>query len=131
MSEANRRVTGYYPYYSVGNLSVMAALGAGGARTTRPHRYAQALDKGHGSYEKNITPLFSSLLIFLSHTFSSSTPLSLSLSLHQLNTMNYDFHLRIIEVLCLHLSRSTPLRKAPTIDHYLHRIIPTTLRTRG
>ena len=37
----------------------------------------------------------------------------------QLNTNNSDLSLRIIQTLCLHLSRSTPLRKTLTINHYL------------
>ena len=49
----------------------------------------------------------------------SSIKLS-SLSFLQLNTINHDLHLRIIQTLCLHLSRSTPLRKTLTVNHCLH-----------
>ena len=38
---------------------------------------------------------------------------------HQLITINHGLHLRLIQTLCLHLSRFTPLRKTLTVDHYL------------
>ena len=47
-----------------------------------------------------------------------STQPSSSLSFHQLITINYDLHLRIIQTSCLRLSRSTPLRKNLTVNHY-------------
>jgi len=42
----------------VGNHSVMTALDAGCARSTRPHWYAYALAKGRASYQKVFTLLF-------------------------------------------------------------------------
>jgi len=44
--------------------------------------------------------------------FTSSS----SLSFLQRITINSDLHLRIIQTLCLHLSRSTPLRKTLTVN---------------
>ena len=69
------------------------------------------------------TPLSVSLC-FLSALFLSSFlfPLftsSSSLSFLRLNIINYDLHLRIIQTLCLHFSRSTPLRKILTVNHFL------------
>ena len=60
----------------VGNLSAMAALDAGCARTTRPHWYTYSLVNGRASYENVFTPLFVyffSFLFFLSHLLSSFT----------------------------------------------------------
>ena len=37
---------------------------------------------------------------------------------YQLITINNDLHLRLIQTLCLYSSRSTPLRKTPTVDHH-------------
>ena len=37
----------------------------------------------------------------------------------KLITFGYDLHFLIIQNLCLHLSRSTPLRKTLTVNHYL------------
>ena len=56
--------------------------------------------------------LFVSSFLFLLHFF-------LKPSFLQLNTINHDLHLRIIQVLCLHFSRSTPLRKTLTVNHCL------------
>ena len=53
--------------------------------------------------------------ILFSFHFTSSSRLSFP----QLNTINYDPHLRIIRTFCLRLSRSTPLRKTLTVNHYL------------
>ena len=60
----------------------------------------------------SLSPVLS--LLFSFHFTSSS-----SLSFLQLNTINYDLHLRIIQTLRLHLSRATPLRKTLTVNHYL------------
>ena len=69
------------------------------------------------------TPLSVSFRFLSGHSLSSSFlfPLhfSSSLSILQLNTINYDLHLRIIQTLCLHLSNSTPLNKTLTANHYL------------
>ena len=47
----------YSKRHNVGNCSVMAALDAGCARTSRPHWYAYALVKGRLGYENVFTPL--------------------------------------------------------------------------
>ena len=59
-------------------------------------------------------PLVLSLSLSFFHFTSSS-----SLSFHQLITINYDLHLYIVQTLCFHLSRSTPLRTTLTVNHYL------------
>ena len=59
------------------------------------------------------------LFLSLSSSFLFPFTSSSSLAFLQLNTINYDLHLRIIQTLCLHLSRSTPLRKTLTVNHYL------------
>ena len=84
----------------------MAALDAGCGRISRAHQYTQVLAKGRASYEKGFT-LFLSFLSFLSLLLPSTSLLSSS---HQLTTINYHPHPRIIQTLCLHLSHSTPLR---------------------
>ena len=59
-------------------------------------------------------PLLSLSASFFHFTSSSSFPF------HQLITVNYyDLYLLIIQTLCLHLSRSTRLRKTLTVNHYL------------
>ena len=65
------------------------------------------------------TPVFLSFLSVLFQTPSFTSPLSSNLSFHQPFTFNYGLHLHLIKTFCLHLSRSTPLRKTFTIDHYL------------
>ena len=111
----------YFQQVCVGNRIVMTALDAGCARTTRPHWYAYALVKGRASYETVFTPSaslsFLALSLFL--LLPSTSLLSLSHSFHQLNTINYHPHPRIIQTLYIHLSRSTPLRKTLTVNHYL------------
>ena len=105
---------------NVGNRSVMAALDTGCACTSRPHWYAYALGKGHASHES----VFTSLSFFPPSPFSFSLSFfhvtsPSSLSFLQLNTINYDLHLRIIQTLCLRSSCSTPLRKTLTANHHL------------
>ena len=53
------------------------------------------------------------LLLSFYLTFSSS------FSFLQLNTINCGLHLRIMQTLCLHFSRPTPLRKTLAVNHYL------------
>ena len=52
-------------------------------------------------------------------SFFSFTSLLPQVFPHRLNIINYDLHLRIIQPLCFHSSRSTPLRKTLTVNHYL------------
>ena len=107
----------------VGNRSLMAALDAGCARPRRPHWYAYALVNDAQAMKIVFTLLSVSLCFlpvpshssFLSHHFTSSS----SLSFLQLNTINYGLYLCTIHTLYLHLSRSTPLRKTLTVNHYL------------
>ena len=101
----------------VGNSSIMAALDAGCAgcaRTTRPLWYTYAPVKGRAIKENAVTPLsvsFCFLSVFsLSSFFSLSTWLLPQVfPFLQLNTINHG----------LHFSRSTPLRKTLTVNHYL------------
>jgi len=114
---------GPHPGLHVGNRSLMAALDAGCARTTRPHWYTYALVKGRASYE-NVSTSLSVFLSFLpvpspSFSFSFHFTSSSSLSFLRLGTVNYGLHLRIIRTLCLYSSRSTPLREILTVYHYL------------
>ena len=84
------------------------------------HSKASALAKGRASYEK----VFTLLSFFLSYPSSLFFPplhnFSQVFLFHQLIAINYGLHLRLIQTLCLHLSRSTPLRKTLTFNHYLH-----------
>jgi len=128
MSQAAWRLAGHsctyhhieviLPTSSVGNHSVwphlMRDVPALQGRTGTPTHYskdAQAMKSFH-------ILVFLSFLSFLS-LLSSLTQLSSSLSFHQLFTKNHGLHLHLIQTLCLHLSRSTPLRKVLTVNHYL------------
>jgi len=101
----------------------MAALDTGCAHTTRPHWYTYALVKGRASYGNVFTPLSFSLPFLpvpsLSSSFFFHFTSSSCLSFLQLNRNNYDLHLRITQTFCLHLSRSSPLLKTLTVNHYL------------
>ena len=107
----------------VGNHILMAALDAGCVRTTRPHWYAYALNDAQAMKIVFTPPQAVSLCLLpvlsLSSSFSHHFTSSSSLSFLQLNTINYDLHLCIIHTFYLHLSRSTPLRKTFTVNHYL------------
>ena len=71
------------------------------------------------------TPVFLSFLSFLS-LLSSSPQFSSSISFHQLITINHGLHLRLIQTMCLHLSRSTLLRKpSPLIITFASNIFNT------
>ena len=76
--------------------------------------YAYALVNGQVGYEKAFTPLS----FFPYYPFSLFFFLPLHFFPHQLITISHS-HLRLIQTLCLHLSRFTPLRKTLTVDHYL------------
>ena len=120
-------VNSYFPIKLVRNRGFMVARDAGCARcagcahTTRPYWHAYALVNGVQAVKIVFTPcLF--LFVFpsvLSLPFSFHLTSSSSLSFLQLNTINYDPHPRKIQKLCLYLSRSTPLRKALTVNRYL------------
>jgi len=91
----------------------MAALGAGCARSLWPQRHTYALVKGRASSQNVFTPL-----VFPSDTPSPhNTPSFLYTTFSQvfpstkLSSINYYSH--------LHLSGFTPLRKIPTVNHYL------------
>jgi len=106
----------------------MAALDAGCARTTRPHWYAYPLVNDAQAMKIVFTPclfLFVSFLFFLSLSLSFvffllSLHFFLEFFLSSTHHNNYDLHLRIIQILCLHISRSSLLRKTLTVNHYLH-----------
>ena len=103
-------------------MAVLDAGCAGCARTTRPQWYAYAL-VNDAQATQVVCTLLSVSLCFPS-ALSLSPPFLFPLhfqvfSFLQLNTINYDLHLRIIQTLCLHLSHSTPLRKTLTVNHYL------------
>jgi len=84
--------------------------------------YAYALVNDAQAMKIVFTPLSVSLCFLSVLSLSSSFLLPLLFFLKsflQLNTIGDDFHLRLIQILCLHFSRSTPLRKTLTINHYL------------
>ena len=63
----------------------------------------------------SLFPFSSFSLVFLSLNLTSSS----FLSFLQLNTIKYDLSLHIIQIVCLHFSRSTPLGKTLTVNHFL------------
>ena len=109
---------------AVGNHKFMAALNArcaGCAHTTRPHLYAYVLVNDAQAMKMFSRPrlflspsCYFSLVIFLSTLYSLLTSF-LSSTQH----INDDLHPRIIQILCLHISHSTPLLKTLTVNHYL------------
>jgi len=97
---------------AVGNVSLMAATGAGCARTLRPLRHTCALVKERAIWENAfIAVVFLSFSSSLATYLPSYSQLSLSF-FHQVITINHDLH--------LHLSGFTPLRKILTVNHCLH-----------
>jgi len=84
--------------------------------------YAYALVNDAQAIQIVFTPLSVALCFLSVLSLSSSFLLPLLFFLKsflQLNTIGNDFHLCLIQILCLHFSRSTPLRKTLTINHYL------------
>ena len=84
--------------------------------------YAYALVNDAQAMKIVFTPLSVSLCFLSVLSLSSSFLLPLLFFLKsflQLNTIGDGFRLRLIQILCLHFSRSTPLRKTLTINHYL------------
>ena len=65
----------------------------------------------------HLCPSFLCVFSLLTPSFRFTTYLKSFLS-SRLITINHDFHLRLIQTLFLHLSRSTLLSKTLTIDHY-------------
>ena len=69
---------------------------------------------------KSFTPLsFLSSRLSSLHTFLPVDNLSRVFYFYRLITINHNLHLRSTQTLCLHLSRSTLMRKTLTIDNYL------------
>lgn len=69
--------------------------------------------------EEFLQPSFSFFLAFSCFTpfFLFTTFLESFLSIN--SSINRDFYPPLIKTLCRHLSRSAPLHKTPTVDHYL------------
>jgi len=96
------------PFRHVGNCSVMAVLVyvRTSERMRKLRKRCHTLVCFSLSFLAVLFLSFSRISSFFSHRTSSSC-----LSFLQLNTNNYDLPLRIIQTFCLHLSRSSPLRK--------------------
>ena len=99
----------WFPFPTVGNGCLMAALGAGCARVLWPQRHTYALWKCfHPScflffFPSHLSSLHALLPV---HNFLQAFPFI------KLSSINHDPH--------LHLSDFSPLRKILTVNHYLH-----------
>ena len=93
-----------------------ASVGCAGIR--RPHRCTYALVKGTRKLRKRCHMPVCFSFCFLSVISLSTLLLPQVFPFLQLNTINYDFSLYIIQVLCLYSSRFTPLRKTRSVNRY-------------
>ena len=69
--------------------------------------YTYALAKGHAGYEK----------VFTTYFYRYFLPILSLPPFYQFFIINHGLHLRLIQTLRLHLSRSTRLRETLTADH--------------